>query len=358
MSAVAVARGADRPGRLDAALIEIAAGADARDRAPAFPEGPMRLLEAAGALGATLPAPAGSRPPVAEEWALLRRVAAADSSVGRILDGHLNGVDRLCRTAPAGLRRAELAAVAAGTRRIGVWGADPAPGEGPPARLAEGRVEGVKVFCSGAGGVDRALVTVEGGAGAPLAAYVNVTERAEIDRAWFRGGGLRASESHRVVFRGAPVVAILGEPGELGRDPAFSLDAMRTAACWAGMGEAAADAGLDALAARSCGPLEELAAGRIAGARATMLAVLDAAASRVAAGDLAGVRADSVHVRAAVAGACRAIADEAARAAGSRALAAGGRLDRVRRDLDLFLLQHRLEPMVAAAGRRELEARR
>jgi hypothetical protein len=358
VSALAPACRADRPGSLDAALAEIAAGADGRDRAPAFPEGPMRLLEAAGALAATLPAADGTRPPAVEEWALLRRVASADSSVGRILDGHLNGVDRLCRSAPAGLRRAELAAVAAGARRIGVWGADPAPGEGPPARLADGRVEGVKVFCSGAGGVDRALVAVDGGAGAPLAAYVDVTERTEVDRAWFGGAGLRASESHRVVFRGAPVVAVLGEPGELGRDPAFSLDAMRTAACWAGMGEAAAEAGLDALAARPGGALEELAAGRIAGARATMQAVLDAGAAWVDAGDLVDVGERSVHLRAAVAAACRAIADEAARAAGSRALAAGGRLDRVRRDLDLFLLQHRLEPMVAATGRRELEARR
>ena len=64
------------------------------------------------------------------------------------------------------------------------------------------------------------------------------------------------------------------------------------------MGEAAADAGLDALAARRAGRWRSWPRGRIAGARATMLAVLDAAASRVAAGDLADVRADSVHLRA------------------------------------------------------------
>jgi hypothetical protein len=58
-----------------------------------------------------------------------------------------------------------------------------------------------------------------------------------------------------------------------------------------------------------------------------------------------------------VADACRAIVDEGTRAAGSRPLVDGGDLDRCRRDLDLFLLQHRLEPMVARLGRAELERR-
>jgi hypothetical protein len=351
------ARAGSPPAGLEAALAAIAAGADVLDRAPAFPEGATRLLEGAGATAATLPAADGSRPAAGREWELLRRVAAADASVARILDGHLNGVDRLCRSAPEDLLTAELAAIAAGARRIGVWGADPAPGEGPRARLLGDRVEGVKVFCSGAGGVDRALVTVAAAAPAPRLAYVDVTG-VEVDRDWFRGSGLRASESHRVVFRGAPVVALLGGPGELGRDPAFSLDAIRTTACWVGMGEGAAEAGLAAIATRAGDPLAELAAGRIAGARATMLAWLDSAAATVAAGRLDGIRPTSVHVRAAVATACRTILEETARAAGARALAASSGLDRRRRDLELFLLQHRLDPLVADAGRLELERRR
>ena len=44
--------------------------------------------------------------------------------------------------------------------------------------------------------------------------------------------------------------------------------------------------------------------------------------------------------------------DEAARACGSRPFATGGRLDRARRDLELFLLQHRLDPVLAARRRR------
>ena len=36
----------------------------------------------------------------AEEWRVLRAVARADGSVGRILDGHFNGVERLSVLAP------------------------------------------------------------------------------------------------------------------------------------------------------------------------------------------------------------------------------------------------------------------
>jgi hypothetical protein len=89
-----------------------------------------------------------------------------------------------------------------------------------------------------------------------------------------------------------------------------------------------------------------------------MRAVVDAAGALVALGDPAGLRDASVHLRAAVAAACRTILDETARAAGARALATAPALDRLRRDRDLFLLQHRLDPLVAAAGRRELEGRR
>jgi hypothetical protein len=72
---------------------------------------------------------------------VLRAVARADGSVGRILDGHFNGVERLSLLAPEPLRSAELEAVAAGELRLGVWGADPIPGEGEPARLVDERKE-------------------------------------------------------------------------------------------------------------------------------------------------------------------------------------------------------------------------
>ncbi len=55
--------------------------------------------------------------------------------------------------------------------------------------------------------------------------------------------------------------------------------------------------------------------------------------------------------RAAVAEASRGVAAEAVRACGSRALATLDDLDRRRRDLEVFLLQHRLEPQLETLGR-------
>jgi alkylation response protein AidB-like acyl-CoA dehydrogenase len=305
-----------------------------------------------------------------EEWRVLRAVAAADGSVGRIFDGHLNGVERLAALAPEPLRTKELEAVAAGELLLGVWGADPIPGEGQPACLAETEtgpvLEGVKTFCSGSTGLDRALVAVRGADGAPgppLLAYVDLKSGGiEVDRTWFRGFGMRSSESHRVVFRGARVLAILGEPGELVREPYFARDAIRTAVTWAGIADLAVDAALEILAAKSAGrePDEtvSLASGRILAAQATIDRWLEYAARQADEDPEKSLASFSTSLRATVAGTCQEILDEAARACGSHPFAVASPLDRARRDLELFLLQHRLEPALARAGRGAIVERR
>jgi alkylation response protein AidB-like acyl-CoA dehydrogenase len=346
------------PPPLLAALDAVAASAADRDRDPGgrFPTEVVVALERAGAFAP----PAGG---YADELALLRTVARADLGVARILDGHLNAVERLRVHAAPDLRDQELAAIEAGMLRAGVWGADPDPraGEGEPA-VTDGRViRGAKTFCSGAGGLDRALVLArlqDDVDGPPVAAWVDLTDaaRVHVDRDWFRGGGMRSSASHRVVFDAAPVLALFGAPGALLQQPWFARDAVRTAATWAGAADAAADDALARLAGRPQSELSSLAAGRITtwrrtvdlwlaeGARVLSAAPADADAARVAA-----------QLRAALADAIRALLDEAERALGSRPAATGAALDRAARDLRLFLLQHRLEPIVARAGAAALE---
>jgi hypothetical protein len=367
---------AARTARLDQALAAIAAGAAELDRAPCFPREAFFHLADAGALTTTVGA-ARDRASVRPGWDLLRRVAAADASVGRILDGHQNAIERLEVAADEETRERELSAVAAGQRLLGVWGADPGPGEGDPARLHEtggGLVlRGAKTFCSGAGGIDAALVMVGDDAdAAPSLALVECGERLHVDPDWYRAAGLRASESHRVVFDDAPVSAILGEPGELARDPWFSRDAMRTAASWAGMVDAAVEAAVEDLAERRAeDPLAALAVGRIAAAHGTVEAWLDRAAALADAaiedsptplpGARASVGADaraiSVAMRAEVDRAAKAILEVAASACGSHPFVTGGRLDRARRDLETFLLQHRLDPLLARLGAERMARR-
>jgi alkylation response protein AidB-like acyl-CoA dehydrogenase len=350
----------------DAVVVQISEGAAGRDAEPAFPHQPFRALSEAGLLALPVPNPPGSRGRRAsfgEEWRILRAVARADGSVGRIFDGHLNAVERVSVLASEPLRTRELEAVASGKLLLGVWGADPIPGEGTSARIVETEsgpvLEGVKTFCSGSTGLDRALVVVRGADGTPgppLLAYVDLRGGGfEVDQTWFRGSGMRSSESHRVVFRGARVLATLGEPGELVREPYFSRDAVRTAVTWAGMADLAVVSALEILAAKSAGrepdDVVSLATGKMLAAQKTIARWLEYAAREADADPEKSLAVFSTELRVTVAACCRKILDEAARACGSHPFAVAAPLDRARRDLEFFLLQHRLEPALVRAGR-------
>jgi hypothetical protein len=66
----------------------------------------------------------------------------------------------------------------------------------------------------------------------------------------------------------------------------------------------------------------------------------------------------ALECRVALAEAARLISTQAAQVCGSRALIGASTLDRARRDLDLFLLQHRLDPKIAKLGTHTLTTER
>jgi hypothetical protein len=80
---------------------------------------------------------------------------------------------------------------------------------------------------------------------------------------------------------------------------------------------------------------------------------IDAAARAMDSGE--DLPAVALHARAAIAEQCRVLLDEAARACGSWPFARATTLDRCRRDLEVFLLQHRLDPMLARSGSATLD---
>jgi alkylation response protein AidB-like acyl-CoA dehydrogenase len=374
--------------RLHSALARIAARAIELDRSPRFPTENFTDLAGAGALWS--PAEGFAR-----EVRLVRATAAADASTARILDGHLNGVERLTLSGPEPLRSAELARIGEGQLLLGVWGADPAPGEGPPARLEhEGSqlvLRGVKTFCSGAGGVQRALVLAAARDGSRRLAYLDTTSRTSVDCGWYRASGLRSSESHRVEFHDAPVLALLGGPGELSREPYFSRDAIRTSATWAGLADCIVSQTVAALDRDRMDAVQAHILGRMRVAQSTIdrwlehasacleetsdvepalySSVLDQAALHPAAVDPSADPAAfdpaaldpaalAVECRVALYECARLISSTAARVCGSRALIGASTLDRARRDLDLFLLQHRLDPKISRLGTDMLDAER
>jgi hypothetical protein len=347
---------------LSHALAAVAAGANERDRDPRFPVEGFAALAAAG-----VPQLAGERErcDLTAEVALVRAVAAADASCARILDGHFNGVERLALGATGELRKHELEAVRTGGLLLGVWGADPALGGGSPARVehdAAGKLvmNGVKTFCSGVGGVQRALIVARDSAGARRLAYVDVTTGGHIDRTWYRASGLRSSESHRVEFMGTTVLALIGGENELLRDPWLSRDSVRTASTWAGIADCLLQSTAEALGGHTPDAISLHALGEMRLAAGTIdhwlhytVTLMSDIETPLVAGE--GVRGLASECRLAIAQAARLIAAQAARLAGSRALVSGGTLDRAPRDLDLFLLQHRLDPKLVELGERALE---
>ncbi|HUA75829.1 MAG TPA: hypothetical protein VL988_13830 [Solirubrobacteraceae bacterium] len=347
------------------AIERISARAAPLDREPRFPRESFTDLAAAGVLRMAAERPGD----LAGEIELVRTLAAADGSTARILDGHLNGVERLARLGESPLRQIELQAIRDGRLLLGVWGADPAPGEGPPARLvrqgAELVLRGFKTFCSGAGGVQRALVVASDDGERRRLVYLDTADRVRVDRHWYTGSGLRSSESHRVEFHDTPVLAMLGGADALVEEPWFSRDAVRTAATWAGLADCILAATVGAVDPERLDQLRLHAIGRMSMARASIDRWLEHAADRLGTLDELGVRllagddpAElSTRCRIALSDASREIAALAATVCGSRALVGGGALDRARRDLDLFLLQHRLDPKLVELGSRTLASR-
>ena len=164
---------------------------------------------------------------------------------------------------------------------------------------------------------------------------------------------MRASESHRVAFSGARVVAVLGEPGELAREPWFGRDAIRTAATWAGAADSALAALLEGAGRRADEDLVALAVGRALTARGTIDAWFATAAARADGAPDEPLADLSVALREAVAGRVPDDPRRRPRARSARARSRRpGHLDRARRDLGIFLLQHRLDPLVARMGGR------
>jgi alkylation response protein AidB-like acyl-CoA dehydrogenase len=345
--------------RLEWALERIAARAGELDGEPRFPTENFTDLAAVGALATKPDALAG-------EARLVRAVAAADASTARILDGHLNGVERLRLAAPEPLRFPELTRIRECRLLLGVWGADPAAGEGAPARLeqADGQLvlRGVKTFCSGAGGVQRALVIAAAQDGSRRLVYIDTTSRVSIDRSWYRASGLRSSESHRVEFHDTPVLAVLGGAGELSREPYFSRDAIRTAATWAGLADRILEETVAALDPGRLDAVQAYGLGRMRIARSTIDHWLQHTTTKLAQPEADDPRLDSaalaVECRVALYECALLISCQAARVCGSRALIGASTLDRARRDLDLFVLQHRLEPKITKLGAELLETER
>lgn len=331
---------------LFAALDQIAADAWRRDGDPSFPADSVEALARVGALG--LGTQGG---PAMAQWAAVRAVAAADPVVGRIYERHLEAVEHLVRHAPEPLRSDELDLVGAGERVLGVWEED----DEEPAHIRDGALHGVKLHAVGAGGLDRAVVIVREEDGSAAAAYVDVSERVEVDRSWRVLRGDPMSGGDRVEISGAPVLTML--PAWTDQGALSSHAELRRVAAWMGALDALAETAIDSLAERDTQSEEEaLAVGRMAAARRTLDLWLTEAGHHADADPDADLAPLVIQTRAALAVIAGSVLQEGVLAteAGTRSPA----FARARRELSRVPGIERPDTALASTGRELLRRRR
>jgi hypothetical protein len=202
----------------------MAARAAALDQQPSFPTEDIAVLRQIGALEVF----AGEKATPLEMMEALRLVGRANLSVGRLFEGHINGA-RLVAWYGDDLQRRRLAEDLENGALYGVWNTEPNPG----ARIIRGGkgpiLAGYKCFASGAGHVDRAVITAVEASGARRMVLVDGADAARADASGWKVRGMKATLSGVYNLSAIPVTreTLLGEAGDYEREPRFSVGAWR-----------------------------------------------------------------------------------------------------------------------------------
>lgn len=169
---------------------------------------------------------------------LLAAVGGADLALGRLYEGHVNGLILVSSFGTE--KQLQRAAEDARAGRIfGVWNT----GDRTPMQVLGDtghlRLGGCKSFATGAAFVERPIVTAECAGWQmtlPRMETAAVKAALQIDRSSWQPLGMERSESLTVDFTGAPLedTDLIGKPGDFYRDPLFRGGAIRFAAVQAG----------------------------------------------------------------------------------------------------------------------------
>jgi alkylation response protein AidB-like acyl-CoA dehydrogenase len=206
------------------------------DEDGAFPTPDIAALHEAGLLTAHLPQEVGGASlgglALAE---VLQNIGWGSLPLGRLLEGHVNAIGLVLRYG----NRDQIVRVASEAREgklFGVWNTD----DENNLRLTRSRglvrLEGRKILASGAGHIERPIVTATDERGRRLIVmpHLRPGERADLSR--WTAHGMRASATGAVDFSGVVVEPdqIIGSDGDYERQPAFSGGAWRFAAVHCG----------------------------------------------------------------------------------------------------------------------------
>lgn len=232
-------------------LNQIADQAAANDVEGDFPVDSFAALAEAGLLAVTLPGAAldfrkGNTPGLLQ---LLKRLGAANLAVGRVYEGHINALLLIHLFAKPDQQQ-RWSADAQNRQLFSVWNTQAADGVRIHA-LGGGRyvLEGCKTFCSGAGWINRPLITgelMEGNTARGWHMCIVPTEQVSPipqDSSFWKPLGMRASASFKMDFTGIELTDndLFGNPGDYYQQPFFSGGAIRFAAVQLGGAESLFD---------------------------------------------------------------------------------------------------------------------
>jgi len=205
--------------------------AGAYDEDGAYPAADIAALHEAGLLTAVLPQTHEgvglSGLSLSES---LRSIGSGSLPLGRLFEGHVNALELVLRhgnSEQVGL----VAEEARAGKMFGVWNTDDSNGLRLIHRHGRSWLEGRKVLASGAGHIERPLVTATDENGRRLMVLPKLDlGRADLSR--WAAQGMRASATGAVDFTGVEIepMEIVGREGDYERQPWFSAGAWRFAA--------------------------------------------------------------------------------------------------------------------------------
>jgi alkylation response protein AidB-like acyl-CoA dehydrogenase len=171
------------------------------------------------------------------ELAALADMGGRDPSLGRVYEGHVNGVQLVARCGSA-VQRADAERDVRRGRIFAVWNTQDSDALRIVAAGDRYLLAGSKTWASGAGSVSRPIVTAAWPDGSVQMCLVPMERiRSRIDPSEWRPLGMHGSDSYRVSFDGVSLAAsaLIGAPGDYERQPWFHAGALRFAAVHAGI---------------------------------------------------------------------------------------------------------------------------
>ena len=250
---------ADKPvsDRQDLLSIAVDIANDAASRAAVvdcfggFPEQAFKQLKEADFISAPLHSDLGGEglgfqsAQIGLTLQILTQVGRGNLSLGRVYEGHVNAL-QLVQTFGSTEQVRRFADDARTGKIFGIWNAEAEDGvKLLPIGQGRYRIEGAKTFCSGCGYVERPFVNgtlPDGGWQMFIVPVDQVSVRVDPD--WWQPPGMKASASYKVDFSGVELTEadLIAQPGDYFRQPWLTAGVMRFAAVQLGGAEALFDA--------------------------------------------------------------------------------------------------------------------